>query len=546
MIERKSNPLASGTSMLPVRGANAAFSQAEDREWLRKAARLGEVQSMNFWIGLLGGLAVAVLFGWVIGSGKLETFILMTVWILAVFVIVFVRDYWWAPLILVTALSFQTLALGFKMTGLEIGIVILALTVPVKMAVRTLTPAQPRLHIGLIFWVLLAYVAIHFVVIYYYSQMEGVGQLRNIVKAYYRALSPLVVYWLLARYCHTRTVKPVMQMLMGVYFFVVLAAIPVILFGIQLPELTQLRIQVDWADAGSAIGSQRANAPLLFIISIAFWPALRGVVSRLFLSLSMVVALVGTLFGSGRTTTGYCIVGLGILCIMRKKFTLLAVATALVVAASIVISTNPDVLHNLPDQVHRALVILNFSEQETSIQEATGLSDKWHEDLRKESIPYWCQNLNSFFFGHGFKSWDESFAVRQDFGADFELAKRTAIQMGMTENSFSSITNIFGLVGLLLYLLLFIHIALQLWRGRQLAPPQSYERAICEFSLTYLFLTVIFFAYGGGMPGLNIIFFQLGILAARPYLAETVSGRSSHKQEKFIGFAQFRPPAIQR
>jgi hypothetical protein len=521
MADHKPNqPQASMPVLPPGRSLSVSFSEPQDREWLHKAAQLGETQSMNFWIGLLGGLAVAVLFGWVVGAGKIEAFILMAVWFLAAFVIVFIHDYWWAPLILITALSFKTYALGFAMTGLEIGMVILALTVPVKLAIRTLTPAKPKLEPGLIFWMLLLYTSLHFVVIYHYSKMEGIGQLKNMIKAYYQALVPLAVYWLLIKYCHTRTVKPVMQALIGIYFVVVLVAIPIILLGIQVPPFTQLRIQVDWADAMSAFGAQRQNAPLLFIISIAFWPALRTLLPRLFLSMCMVVALAGTVVSAGRAATGGCLAALGILCLIRKKFVLLSLAAASVVALSAVITANPEVLHALPDQVHRALVILNFSEQTTSIQDTTDLSDQWHEDLRKDSIPYWFQDLKSFFLGHGFKSWDESYTMRQDYGADYFRAKTMAIQMGRTENSFSAITNIFGLIGLLLYVGLLVHMAKELWWGHKLAPPFSYERANCEFSLTYLLLTLVFFPFFGGVPNINLIFFQLGILAVRPYLAE--------------------------
>jgi hypothetical protein len=498
-------------------------------DWRQKLERLTEPGSMNHWVTVLAGLAVAALYGWLLGNGKIEALILISVWLGVSFVIIFVRDFWWAPLLLVTALTFQTRALGFSMTGLEVGIVILGLTVPIKLALRTLTRAKPEMNPGVAFWLLFAYVAAHAIVIYFYSQIDGAPQIKNIVKAYYRVLSPLIVYALLIRYCHTRTVKPVMLILSGIYFFVVAVAIPVIFLGIDLPELSKLRIQVDWANAASAIGSQRANGPLLLTCAVALYPAVRSNFHRLFLVLSMAVAFTGTLFGAGRTSAGMCIAALIFFCLLRRRFLLLLGAFLAVGVASLTISGNPDVLHYLPPSIHRSLVILNFSEQRTSIQTAAEGSDRWHEELRIESIPYWFQDPISFLFGHGYKSWDDSFTTRADYGADYELAKKTAIQMGLTENAFNSITNIFGLAGLVLYVLFLVGLARTLWRGRQVSPPRSYARGICEFSLVSLFITVLFSMHGGGMLGVNVLFFQLGILAARPYLAAPQDGGVSQK-----------------
>lgn len=489
------------------------------QNWQRHAAQLEEANSLNYWAAICCGIVLAVLYGYMVGGGLVEPLILTTVGLTAGLVIIFVRDYWWAPLLLVTALTFQVLALGFSMTGLEIGIVILALTLPVKLALRTLTLAQPRLRPGFIFLLLLFYVVLHAVIIYYYSQIDGAPQMKNIVKAYYKALSPLLVFWLLSRYCHTRTVKPVMMMLLIIYFCIVSVAIPVILLGIQIPALSTLRIHVDWADVESAVGSQRTNGPLLLWGAMALRPAARGPFVRWFLTLSIILAILGTGVGAGRTAMGMSIIGVLVLFVIQKNFSQLLIGIVSVVLLSLTISSFPEILDRLPYTIHRSLIPLNFSERVTSVGETVTSSDQWHHELRKESIPYWTQDLTSFLFGHGFKSWDDSFNFRGDYGADYELAKKVAIQMGGTENAFSAITNIFGLTGLILYLLFFATLARQLWRGRQLAPPRSYARGICEFSLVSLITSLIFLAYNGGVPGVAILFFQLGVLAARPYLA---------------------------
>ncbi len=98
--------------------------------------------------------------------------------------------------------------------------------------------------------------------------------------------------------------------------------------------------------------------------------------------------------------------------------------------------------------VQRALTPFNFSSQQTEIQASLGGSDDWHCTLRDESIPYWMADTGSFFVGHGFKAWDQSLNDEYDDGGDimdFDRQKQLAIEMGATENMFSSVTNIFGL-----------------------------------------------------------------------------------------------------
>ncbi|HEX4086391.1 MAG TPA: hypothetical protein VHY22_15860, partial [Chthoniobacteraceae bacterium] len=137
------------------------------------------------------------------------------------------------------------------------------------------------------------------------------------------------------------------------------------------------------------------------------------------------------------------------------------------------------------------------------------------------SFPYWLQDTTSFWVGHGFKSWDPT--IKSDpegfDGATYEHMMDLAIQMGRTENMFSSVTNIYGLTGLILYLAFMIQLAWKLYRGSRRAPPGSYARALCEFSFVSLVPQILFCPFAGSALGINLFFFSLGIVAARPYLA---------------------------
>jgi hypothetical protein len=84
---------------------------------------------------------------------------------------------------------------------------------------------------------------------------------------------------------------------------------------------------------------------------------------------------------------------------------------------------------------------------------------------------------------------------------------------------FSAITNIFGAVGLFLYGGFLIQLAMRLWKGAKISPDGSTAKALCEFSFVNLVTALGFCAFEGGTPHINLIYWMLGVLAARPYLA---------------------------
>ena len=481
-------------------------------------------------VTLLVGIAIAVAYGWMVGSGESEMLILTTVWLGAILIIVLVRDYWWAPLILISALTFRTYALGFAVTGLELGIIVLALTFPVKLAMRTLQVAKPVLHLGRAYWFLLGFVALHACIIILYSRIEGVP-LKNIIKAYYAALSPLVFYGLLMRYCHSRTVKPVSIAMFCVYFLVMCICIPVIIFDIRVPFLSELHILLDWAYSETAIGTARSYAPMLFTAALAFWPT-RRIWVKILLLLAIVVAMFGGLVSGGRIVAATCVVASILICMIRRKAWATIPILGAVAMLSLFITTNPDSLFHLPVMIQRALTPLNLSEHPTEAQLTTLGSDAWHEELRRESLDYWTSDVASFWIGHGFKAWDETLSFDPDWTRFYEDAKRLAIQMGRTENTFSSLTNIFGLTGLLFYAWFMGSLTLQIWHARRHCPQGSYARSLCEFSLVLALIFVIFAPFAGGTPGINLIYWQLGLLAARPYLADASAVEEKHESSQ--------------
>jgi hypothetical protein len=466
-------------------------------------------------------IVVAAYLGYTIGSAEFSTLITIAVAAAILSILGFVGDYWWAPLVLISALTFRTNFLGFMMTGLDIGVVVLVVLLPLKLAVRRLRLVLPRLRPGKSFLLLFGYVTVHAVAIILWNKYHGVP-LKNIIKAYYSVLAPLCFYPLLLRYCNPRTVRRTAIWTFAIYAFVIAVSVPVIWSGAFIPFLNGRYFLFDWTHASVALAAVRSYSPLLLAAMIAVWPATRSPLAQALVLAVLLVAVIGTLISASRAAMVMCLIEIAVFLVLRHKLWLLVPFIIATAGATFIISSNPDVLYDLPVPIHRALTPFNLSSHHTAVQNAALASDQWHEDLRRDSFTYWTSDLWSFLVGHGFKPWDESFNTGPEFTAFYEDAKRVAIQMGRTENLFSAVTNIFGVVGLVLYAALFWQIARTLLEARRAAAAHPFAKAVADFSFVTLLTSLVFALFAGGVPGINIIYWQLGILACRNYLGHTV------------------------
>ncbi len=506
--------------------------------------RIGEPWALSRTFTIIITLVFAVLLGSWTASGQISNVILVAVWFGATMIIIFVQDYWWSPALVITAFSFGTTALGFPMSGMEIGVIILLITFPIKMAMKTLRKAEPEMGAGIFYWLLFTYVAAHAVIIFIYNEIEGTPVLKNIVKAYYTALVPLAFFGLLVRYCHPRTVRPTVLILFFVNVFTVGVSLLTVIFGIDVESFTDLRITLGWLTQAGAEAILRYAASLLFIGCLAFWPAIRHRLGKLSLVFGLVLSAVAVLVSGGRLALALCIAAGIFFAFIRRKAWVSVPFILFAVLTSLVITTKPDLLYDLPLTVQRGLAPLNFSTQKTEIQAGLAGSDEWHQDLRNRSIDYWTEDGVSFYLGHGYKSWDSTIDMSGDVDeADRERIAELAIEMGLTENMFSSITNIFGLVGLILYAGFLGTLAWKLFKGARRTPYGSDARALCEFSLINLIGALVFSPFMGTVPNLNLVYWGLGLLAVRPYLVSKIPGKDSKSAP---APAQLETPAFAR
>jgi hypothetical protein len=267
------------------------------------------------------------------------------------------------------------------------------------------------------------------------------------------------------------------------------------------------------------MGILRMNAPYLVAASLAYWTVVRPGPGRIVLAAGVVIGVLGAVVSGGRLTMLLCLAAGLFFAAIRGKLWIALPLSLLTIILSLVLSTSSELMYSLPETAQRALTPLNFSDQGAQMKEDISGSDEWHKTLRDRSIGYWMADTNSFWLGHGYKAWDYTMPTENvGSSAEFEHLVELAVEMGATENMFSSITNIFGLVGLILYGCFLLQMAIVLFKGTRVCPIGSDARALCEFSLVSLLGALVLCFWAGSVPNLNLMFWQLGVLAARPYL----------------------------
>jgi hypothetical protein len=499
--------------------------------------RMSEPWALNRGFAIAIALIIAMLFGSWAANSEYEYLGLFAIWFVAAAVIVFVQDYWWAPVLVLTGFGISTNVGGIPLSGMELGLAILCLALPTKMAMKTLRKAEPPLTPSFFYWALLAYVLIHAAVIIAYNHTMGV-QLKNIVKAYYTTIVPLVFFGLIIRYCHLRTVRPTILTFFATIFFTVVVSIFVILSGVSL-DFGEMHLSLNWLTAGGADFVLRYNALQLFIFALAYWPATRTDRGRICLAIGIAISAFGVVISGGRLSLATMMIAGVFFAIVRGKLWLALPFIVFTLGAMTIIAVSPNSLNYLPETAQRGLAPLDVLNSQSQMKEELAGSDDWHKGLRDRSYDYWLSDLNSFYFGHGYKSWDPSLdQIDQMSVDDQDHMAELAIEMGLTENMFSSITNIFGIVGLIFYLCFLVHLGWSLLKANKLAPRNSFGRALCEYSLVNLATGVLFIFVEGSVPGLVLFYWTLGIIGARPYLSTQKTPTSASRVPELPAFAR--------
>lgn len=422
---------------------------------------------------------------------------------------------WWILIPWMSALGFSTLVPGFSLTGVDAAALLGFVIIGFRRAIGDLKPAQPPLRLNWIFFAVIFYVVVHAITAILQQYYAGETQLKNVVKAYYQIAAPLLLLWLLVLYAKPASVKPAVLGILLISVPAFLVGCTLVYLQSDLALLSHPYFNFDWAGA-SAFGYIRWSSIGLLLLALCLSTATRSGLLKTVCFLTATLALLGAFLGGGRVAFASCLLGIILWAGLRRNHLPLILTAALGVAVFVAINADPRVLQDLPKTIQRSLTPFVVFNQQTGEQRATEVSDRWHEDLRNESWNYWMETPLSITVGHGYKGWNDSIDLKTfTEGPLYESAKKTAIQMGRTERTFSSILVIFGAIGILLYYGLMLSLIRRLWKLRRLSPNDSFPRAMCEFSLCMILIGLFTAFHAGGVPGYGMVYWFLGLLAAR-------------------------------
>lgn len=484
-------------------------------------------------VGGVGGLILSVLYGLLIGGTDLQTVAILSLLLVFTFLLVVAGEFWWALLVIATACGVNTSEFGFKMSGFELGFVVVVVSYLIRVTLRAMTKFRPATGLGVPFWALFLYLIIHSALMITYHRYEDPSSIKNIMRGCYSVLAPLGFFLLLGHYCNPRTVKPVTLAFLIVTSLITIVAIPIWLFGIDLDRRMELPFSLMWLSPLGAAGMLKSGA-VLANFGIAFLLTARTTPRR-WLMLGLIgLAFVGSAASGGRLAFASVFLVVALYLALKRQWNACAACAAGLVLLILISTKSPEFVSSLPITAQRALSPLNLGDSDIKRRDET--SNQWHRELREDSFDYWTESWVTFLFGHGYGGWDYSLSGDENWNRDFEYAKKIAVQMGHTENAFSSITNIFGLTGLLLYGWFGCTVFRETWRARKLAQRRSFEEAMCDVSLVYMTSFTLLLPFAGGAPGSELLYWQLGLLAARPLL-----GKAENKE--LIGAPKPRPLA---
>lgn len=488
------------------------------------------------WGVIALGLYAALQAGNIIADDDYGTILISLGALIGVIAVLTIRQYWWIPLFLITAVSFST-SVGFKLQGTDLAAMLALAALLAMVCMGQLKSKHAESNLGVFFYFLLLYVGTHAVLYGLQNYYSGDTQFKNIVKCYYGAFMPLVIIWLMDRYAHEKGMKGVI--LTGTILSVTFGIIALVmhLTGYSLPIISGGVLNFSWAGAEKAMGYLRwVILPFLMLAICMVSCRTLSPGSKILYRVSIGILIPLNAFGGGRVALISLLLFLVIWFGIRGKWQQVIITgwiTVLAVMAVVLMGRTIDArtLQNMPESfknVQRAVSIFLPSDQQNDDQVMVEGSNQWHEDLVRGSWDYAMKNPSTMIFGNGYKGWDDSIDINMfTFGAAYETAVKMAIRMGASETMFFSALAIFGWLGVVLYYAFMIELLRRTLRVIHLCPQGTMARSLCEFSFCSILVTIIVSPIGGAIPSYGLIYWMLGFTAAEPYLIRRVKSSRS-------------------
>jgi len=315
------------------------------------------------------------------------------------------------------------------------------------------------------------YLLVHGYVTYYYPSPEIVVALGNLTKQYFSFWSPFAIVWTTTRFI--RFIPAIKKphtwigilFLLGITFNIVLRTYSTFFLGLGERDLVTGEIisasalYIPVLNLTDNIYALRGLSPLVALFGIAMLTSRNKILTaggqKFLWLLLLLLGTVGSLLSMGRATMAITAL-LVILCLLIRKH-IAAVAVIfllfvfLIVGARIAYETDKDYV---PFGLQRSLAMIpgmDMSEAKGDID----ASSNWRWLLATQALDEWKSKSRKFLIGRGVHAFTERDIMVGKLQGYFG-AMDVALRRGTTHNIVTDLLITIGLVGAILYIIVFI------------------------------------------------------------------------------------------
>ena len=466
------------------------------------------------------GLLLAIVLGAILGESQFTPLLLICLGIGGVLFAVSLYRYVWqmALFLLFFGFSYRPTSFGFGSLelGCALGVAVISLFVWQKR--NSDRPAVlddfslPFLQRVLFAWLL--YVALHAVYNIASPFRPTEFALNNSIKSYFAVSAPLLLFFYFSR-------TPAGLVVRKDFFWTISKLCLFGLFiniGVRFYELAIGRyLYIPLIGATSGLYALRTLGPLAMTIGSVGLTAQAGHKTPVRFATYWTLLLgggLGAAFSGGRYAL---LIGFASVCgvlVLRRKVVALFVVLVIGIIGAAVANLSSDWINTKADPiVQRSLQWVLLHKKAETISNIENSTD-WRRELFHRAIDEWQSDPRIFWTGratYGFGVADETAIL---IAGGYEALIRTALRRGVTHNLISDLLVTYGVIGCVLYLLVFCSIIRFLWkahRSRRLSSPAA-NLALVSFVASGVHL--VYSIIGGNYYPPELVWFLVILLAS--------------------------------
>jgi len=321
------------------------------------------------------------------------------------------------------------------------------------------------------FLIFTLYLLVHGYITYYYPSPEIVVALGNLAKQYFSFWSPFAIVWTTTRFI--RFIPAIKKphtwigviFLLGIAFNIILRAYSSFFLGSGERDLVTGEmisasvLYIPVLNLTDNVYALRGLSPLVALFGIAMLTSGNKSVNKgtqkLLWFLLLILGIVGSLLSMGRATMAITAFLVIVCLLVRKKIAAVAVIFLffifLIVGARVAYETDRDYV---PFGLQRSLAMIpgmDMSEAKGDID----ASSNWRWLLATQAFDEWKSNSRKFLIGRGVHAFTERDIMVGKLQGYFG-AMDVALRRGATHNIVTDLLITIGLVGTILYIIVFI------------------------------------------------------------------------------------------